>query len=75
MEAHSNKNVDQRYNIRGWLTNINNATLANDGGATNSDTNDLFGMDLLYDQADGGLTNSSQYNGNISAVKWSNNQA
>jgi len=68
------QNVDHRYNIRGWLTNINNSTLANDG-VTNSDTNDLFGMDLLYNETDSGLGNNSMYNGNISAVKWSNNLA
>jgi len=68
------QNVDQRYNIRGWLTNINNSQLANDG-ITNSDNNDLFGMDLLYDQQDNGMGNSTQFNGNISAVKWSNNLA
>ncbi len=41
------QNVDQRYNIRGWLTNINNSQLTSDGGITNNDVNDLFGMDLL----------------------------
>ena len=30
-------------------------------------------MNLLYDQKDNGLNNFQQYNGNISAVKWSNN--
>ena len=48
--------VDYRYNIRGWLTSINNSQLEGD---------DLFGMELLYDQAD-----NPQYNGNIGQVKW-----
>jgi len=34
---------------------------------------DLFGMNLFYDQRDSGLGNKTQFNGNISAVKWSNN--
>ena len=63
--------VDLRYNIRGWLTSINNAQLANDGGVTNNDTNDFFGMELLYNTTDAtALPNTLYYNGNISAVKW-----
>ena len=66
--------VDYRYNIRGWLTSINNSALTADGGATNNDTNDLFGMSFLYDQADAtGLSNTPKYNGKISAVKWKAN--
>jgi RHS repeat-associated protein len=66
------QSIDYRYNIRGWLTSINNAQLANDGNATNNDTNDYFGMELGYNEAIG-TGNSSLYNGNISATKWSNN--
>jgi RHS repeat-associated protein len=63
--------VDLRYNIRGWLTSINNAQLTNDGGITNADTNDFFGMEMVYEGTDGtGLTNTPLYNGNASAVKW-----
>ena len=63
--------VDLRYNIRGWLTSINNAELANDGGLTNSDTNDYFGMELLYNTNEtSGLGNTPAYNGNVSAMKW-----
>jgi hypothetical protein len=68
------QSVDYRYNIRGWLASINNAQVSNDGGATNDDTNDLFGMELLYHQQEAGLGNSAQHNGNISAVKWSSNR-
>ncbi|MDB5156419.1 MAG: hypothetical protein JWR50_1126, partial [Mucilaginibacter sp.] len=67
------QNVDYRYNIQGRLTTINNSTLTNDSGTTNtnSDTNDLFGMQILYDQADANLgTVTPSYTGNISAVKW-----
>lgn len=65
------QSVDYRYNIRGWLTSINNAALATDG--TNDDTGDLFGMNLAYNDVFTGLTNSPAYNGNISSIKWSHN--
>lgn len=45
-----------QYNIRGWLTHINN-------GTTFDSHEDVFGMELLYDQA-------GQYNGNIGMIKW-----
>ncbi|QEC79536.1 DUF6443 domain-containing protein [Mucilaginibacter ginsenosidivorax] len=57
------QNVDYRYNPRGWLTNINNPTLSVDGGITNTDTNDQFGMELKYDNAA-----TPQYNGNIGST-------
>lgn len=67
--ANYNQSVDYRYNIRGWITSINNAQLDN-AAATNNDNNDLFGMELLYNGVDGTLSNAAMYNGNISAVKW-----
>jgi RHS repeat-associated protein len=42
------QSVDYRYNIRGWLTSINNPSLTAD--AVNDDNNDLFGMDLDYNE-------------------------
>lgn len=72
-DATDNKqSVDYRYNIRGWLTSINNSALADNN--TNNDTGDYFGMELAYNN-DLGTGNSSylQYNGNISATKWSVN--
>jgi RHS repeat-associated protein len=66
------QSVDYRYNIRGWLTSINNAQLA--VNSTNDDTNDLFGMELAYNNSLTGLGNAAMYNGNISAMKWSVNQ-
>jgi RHS repeat-associated protein len=62
--SHFLQNVDYRYNARGWLTNINNPSLNIDGGLTNTDTNDQFGMELQYDNAA-----TRQYNGNIGNVK------
>ena len=66
------QSVDYRYNIRGWLSHINNSTLTNDG-TNNDDSNDLFGMELIYNQAlinINGTNTERQYNGNISAIKW-----
>ncbi|HTH55437.1 MAG TPA: DUF6443 domain-containing protein, partial [Cyclobacteriaceae bacterium] len=65
------QSVDYRYNIRGWLTHINNAALADDSGVTNDDGNDYFGFELRYNTptTNGG---AAQFNGNISEVLWSN---
>jgi RHS repeat-associated protein len=66
---------DYRYNIRGWLTHINNSQLTNDG-TYNNDGNDLFGMQLLYNDAPesiNGTNTTAQYNGNVAAIKWSVN--
>lgn len=62
------QSIDYRYNIRGWLSSINNAQLANDA-VTNDDTNDYFGMEMAYNTA-AGMSNIAAYNGNISALKW-----
>ncbi len=64
------QSVDYRYNERGWMTHINNSDLSNDG-TTNDDDDDLFGMQLHYQQA-AGMGSSPQYNGNLSAVTWTN---
>ena len=65
------QSVDYRYNIRGWLTNINNSKLTVD--ASNDDTNDLFGMELTYNQAAiniNGTATTPLYNGTITAARW-----
>ncbi|MCU0420066.1 MAG: DUF6443 domain-containing protein, partial [Cyclobacteriaceae bacterium] len=69
-EGVAKQSIDYRYNIRGWLTHINNAQV-NVNAATNDDPNDLFGMELLYNQPDTDFGNTPLYNGNISATKWS----
>jgi hypothetical protein len=65
------QSIDYRYNIRGWITSMNNASLTQEV-ATNDDTGDLFGFELGYNE-DIGLANASLFNGNISAMRWSNN--
>lgn len=65
------QSVDFRYHIRGWLASINNSTLSADNGETNDEANDVFGMNFLYNEADGsGLANTPYYNGKLSAIKW-----
>jgi RHS repeat-associated protein len=50
------------YNIRGWMTSINDPENPGDH---------LFAMKLSYDQPEDGLDASAQYNGNISSMVWS----
>ena len=64
------QSVDYRYNIRGQMLSINNSTLTNDGGITNNDNNDVFGMELSYDHTVSGLGNTASYNGQLTAVRW-----
>jgi RHS repeat-associated protein len=65
------QHVDMRYNIRGWLTRINNADLTPD---QSNDPRDHFGMNLSYNEPVSTLNNTPQFNGNISAMRWSNSQ-
>lgn len=69
------QSIDHRYNIRGWLTSINGSDLdaSNINIEASGQQRDLFGMNLFYNNVETGLGNSSLYNGNISAMKWSNN--
>ncbi len=62
------QSVDYTYNILGWLSNINNADLSNDG-VTNDDNNDLWGMNLQYNTTTG-LGAATQYNGNVAEKHW-----
>ena len=55
--------IDYNYNIRGWLTSINNP-------AQVSSTGDLFGMNIYYNTTTSGLNNQALYSGNISATDW-----
>ncbi|MBP1221903.1 DUF6443 domain-containing protein [Flavobacterium sp. 1355] len=56
--------VDYTYNIRGWLTGINNVNQLTIG----TEPKDLFAFQVQYD----GISNASKklYNGNISQTLW-----
>ncbi|MFV0267100.1 MAG: DUF6443 domain-containing protein [Draconibacterium sp.] len=54
-----NQRVDYRYNIKGWLTNMNEV---------NNLGKQLFGLTLQYGDGTGGF-----YNGNIRSMAWQNN--
>ena len=54
--------VDYKYNIRGWLTEINDVNNLN---------SDLFGFKINYNKiAEGTATNEALFNGNISQTIW-----
>jgi len=63
--------INYRYNIRGWLTSINNAKLNNDG-ILNDESNVAFGEELNYTNSftAGNTTGTAQWNGNISGITW-----
>ncbi len=63
--------VDYAYNIRGWLTDINDPA-----NVSTADGSDYFGMQLRYNNpADvSDLQSEAQYNGNISEIQWQNAQ-
>ncbi|MBL0745362.1 DUF6443 domain-containing protein [Chryseolinea lacunae] len=62
------QSVDYRYTISGTLKSINNAQLT--ANSQNDETNDYFGLELLYETQDADLNNTVLFNGNVSAVKW-----
>lgn len=57
------QSIDYKYNIRGWLTSINDP-------GTISSTGDLFGIKLLYNIQNTDINNTPTFNGNISGVIW-----
>lgn len=69
--ANAKQSIDYRYNIRGWLTKMNESDL---NGGDSGDARDFFGMQLGYND-DIGVSNTGLFNGNISAIKWSSNLA
>jgi RHS repeat-associated protein len=62
------QSVDYRYTLQGALSSINNATLSSD--AVNDETDDYFGLELLYQTTESGLTSTPYYNGNVNTMKW-----
>lgn len=59
--------LDYRYNIRGWMTNLN--TTAPEVGDPQED---YFGMDLNYNNAIVNAGNTIRTDGLVSAIKWKN---
>ncbi|MTI28749.1 hypothetical protein E1163_27570, partial [Fulvivirga kasyanovii] len=57
------QSIDYRYNIKGWLTSINNPTLTI--SADNDENTDYFGMAFEYNALDG----------KINSLTWSSGQA
>ncbi|WP_111684210.1 DUF6443 domain-containing protein [Winogradskyella tangerina] len=55
------QDIDYSYNIRGWLTNINDA---------GSLGNDLFGFDIHYNNSPNTTHALHLYNGNIFYTRW-----
>jgi RHS repeat-associated protein len=60
------QSMDYTYNIRGWLTGINDPTICT--AQSGDDAIDLFRMSLEYESTANGGT--AQYNGNISTIQW-----
>jgi hypothetical protein len=59
--------IDYAYNIRGWLTSINNPWDLTSGG-------DFFGIGLLYNEMIYSMGNIASFNGNISGAVWQSAQ-
>ena len=63
--------IDYTYNIRGWLTGINDTRDLLDSGAA---ANDLFAFKINYNTLDNNQTDVIKlYNGNISETRWRTN--
>ena len=59
--------TDYRYNIRGWLTSMNNPE-------NTTEENDIFAMNLHYNDVMISSSDPLQYNGNIASVNWATNR-
>jgi len=67
------QDIDYKYNIRGWLTDINN--VADNCGVNGSATcsKDVFALKLFYNTIDNQFVkaaNSALFDGGISAARW-----
>ncbi|WP_345147437.1 DUF6443 domain-containing protein, partial [Flavobacterium ginsengiterrae] len=63
------QNINYTYNIRGWLTAVNDiSTLAKPG-----DPKDLFAFKINYNSPTGVSGAGALYNGNISETQWASN--
>ncbi len=59
------QDVDYTYNVRGWLTDINDV----EGGGHGLDT-DLFKFRINYNRLEGNASGDELYNGNIAQTLW-----
>lgn len=55
--------VNRRFNVHGRLTSINNLPLASD---------QLFGLELTYENTNPEIANIPRFDGNVSSVSWMN---
>ena len=67
--------IDYQYNVRGWLTDINDTSVDLVAGWTNNIDNDLFAFKINYDQPIEGSSSlpgdvKPLYSGNISQTVW-----
>src|SRR5262249_8482818 len=60
----SAQQLDYQYNIRGWLSDINDVSSISKLGT------DYFAMKLHYDDGNSSLNADNQYTGNISWAEW-----
>lgn len=60
------QNIQYRYNIRGWLTHVNNP----DPLLYDPSDNSIFKYHINYTTVYQGDTSKPQFNGNISSVSW-----
>lgn len=61
--------VDYKYNIRGWLKEINDVTNL----APSANEEDLFAFKINYNQLEQGSTGQALFNGNIAETLWRSN--
>lgn len=64
--GNARQKVDFTYNIRGWLTGINNIENLEDS----SDPKDLFAFKINYNKQPGNSAVDALYNGNIAETFW-----
>lgn len=68
--GNNTQNVNYTYNIRGWLTAINDINAL----AKSGDSKDLFAFKINYNLPTSGITDVKPlYNGNISETYWATN--
>ncbi len=65
------QSMDYNYNLRGWLDEINNSALADDGNDEEAIADDLFGAKYHYTAGTtvNGQTIAGRYDGNIVAME------